>query len=58
MLRKFLGFAAFIATGMGLIIISFTQASNVLNQVLLAVLVIFYIIGLSIHFKELQEGGN
>jgi hypothetical protein len=58
LLRKFLGFAAFIATGMGLIIISFIQSSNMLSKALLAILTIFYIVGLSIHFKELQEGGN
>jgi hypothetical protein len=53
-----LGFAAFIATGVGLIVSSFMQASNAVIQVLLVVLAIFYIIGLSIHFKELQEGGK
>lgn len=58
MLRKWLGFAAFIATGVGLIVSSIMKAGNVVSQVLLVVLALFYIIGLGIHFKELQEGGK
>lgn len=56
--RKMIGLAIFIATGMGLIISSIMRSGDITSQILLLVIALFYVVGLSVHYKELNQGGK
>ncbi len=55
MLRKIIGFIAFILTGSYLLINSFNIAKDIISYVIIIVIAGFYFNGLITHYKELNE---
>lgn len=55
MTRKMLGLAAFVATGVGLMVSTFMKDARALTLGILLPVAVFYFLGLSDHLKELQK---
>jgi len=55
MLTKILWFSAFVLTGVGLLVLSLLNINNISDQIALVLIGSLFFIGLTVHFRELQD---
>ena len=55
MSRKMIGFALFILTGAAFIVLSIMEASDPIYIGLLAIIGVFFAVGLTDHYKDLKK---
>ena len=54
-MRKILLFLAFVSTGIGLLLVSMLNTSNITNEITLIILTMLFLVGLAGHYKELRK---